>query len=77
MPVGDFLWVGRPKAGGPDYVLDFILERKRVDDLWSSIKQKRYEDQKRRLRVRGFLFLTPSRIRMCIHDLFFLYAVSR
>jgi hypothetical protein len=34
-----------------EYVLDFIVERKRVDDLWSSIKDNRYKQQKLRLQV--------------------------
>ena len=29
-----------------EYVLDYILERKRVDDLHSSIKDRRYDKQK-------------------------------
>lgn len=36
---------------GNDFVLDFILERKRVDDLWNSILGKRFKDQKLRLLV--------------------------
>ena len=32
-------------------MLDFIVERKRVDDLWSSIKDNRYKQQKLRLQV--------------------------
>ena len=35
-----------------EYVLDFVLERKRVDDLWASVRSKRFKDQKLRLKVR-------------------------
>lgn len=32
--------------GGAEYVLDYIMERKRVDDLHQSIKDRRYDKQK-------------------------------
>ena len=45
--IGDALWVARTKAGPTvDYVLDFIVERKRLDDLTMSIKDGRYRKQK-------------------------------
>lgn len=34
-----------------EFVLDFIVERKEVDDLYGSIKDNRYRDQKLRLLV--------------------------
>lgn len=51
---GDFLWVARPKDVAPndktkDLVLDFVVERKRLDDLSSSIFDGRFEQQKQRL----------------------------
>lgn len=49
MEKGDALWVARPRiaGSGPDYVLDFILERKGVDDLLGSIAGgNRYVEQK-------------------------------
>lgn len=51
LPVGDVLWVARHKELGMEYVLDFIVERKNVDDLLGSIKDNRYKDQKLRLKV--------------------------
>ena len=51
LPVGDALWIARHKDLRHEYVLDFIVERKRVDDLWSSIKDGRYKQQKLRLQV--------------------------
>ncbi|ORY88022.1 hypothetical protein BCR35DRAFT_324374 [Leucosporidium creatinivorum] len=56
LPLGDMLWVarrvdasGRP-TGKDDVVLDAIVERKRLDDLCTSIKDGRYTEQKQRLR---------------------------
>ncbi|KAG0576544.1 hypothetical protein KC19_5G088600 [Ceratodon purpureus] len=53
LPVGDALWIARHKDLRHEYVLDFIVERKRVDDLWSSIKDGRYKQQKLRLQRCG------------------------
>lgn len=39
--------------GGNEFVLPFIVERKRMDDLASSIKDKRYHEQKFRLQESG------------------------
>lgn len=60
LPVGDVLWLARGKADGKEYVLDCILERKRTDDLWASIKSKRFRDQKLRLQVRTHSFLASG-----------------
>ncbi|XP_062115628.1 crossover junction endonuclease MUS81 [Humulus lupulus] len=49
LPVGDGIWIARHKDLGSEYVLDFIVERKKVDDLRSSIRDNRYRDQKLRL----------------------------
>ncbi|KAL1822592.1 hypothetical protein ACET3Z_009370 [Daucus carota] len=49
LPVGDAIWVARHKIFRSEYVLDFIVERKKVDDLRSSIRDNRYRDQKVRL----------------------------
>lgn len=45
LELGDVLWVAR-RPGKADLVLDWILERKRVSDLESSIIDKRYTEQK-------------------------------
>lgn len=74
LPLGDALWVARPKPGyqhlftmgniddeeeGCDeIVLDHIIERKRLDDLISSIKDGRFHEQKFRLRRSGILNVT-------------------
>ncbi|KAM3358272.1 crossover junction endonuclease MUS81 [Capsicum galapagoense] len=49
LPVGDAIWIARNKFIGTEYVLDFIVERKNVEDLQSSIRDNRYRDQKLRL----------------------------
>lgn len=49
MPVGDAIWIARNKVIGTEYVLDFIVERKNVEDLQSSIRDNRYRDQKLRI----------------------------
>jgi len=51
LPVGDGIWIVRHKQSSKEYVLDFIVERKKVDDLCSSIRDNRYRDQKLRLQV--------------------------
>ncbi|KAG2243995.1 hypothetical protein Bca52824_094165 [Brassica carinata] len=53
LPVGDSIWIARHKYLGTEYVLDFIVERKTVDDMRSSIKDGRYRDQKLRLQRSG------------------------
>lgn len=55
---GDFIWVARPKSINPsdrtkDLVLDYVIERKRLDDLASSIFDGRFEQQKHRLLASG------------------------
>ncbi|WOL11990.1 crossover junction endonuclease MUS81 isoform X1 [Canna indica] len=53
LPVGDGLWIARHRGCNAEYVLDFIVERKRVDDLCKSIRDNRYRDQKLRLQRCG------------------------
>ncbi|XP_024970898.1 crossover junction endonuclease MUS81 [Cynara cardunculus var. scolymus] len=49
LPVGDGIWIARHKHLGSEYVLDFIVERKNVNDLRSSIRDNRYKEQKVRI----------------------------
>lgn len=60
--LGDAMWVAKcnvpgllPEHGpeGDEVVLDYICERKRLDDLVSSIKDGRFHEQKFRLRRSG------------------------
>ncbi|KAL8295212.1 hypothetical protein RB600_000948 [Gaeumannomyces tritici] len=62
LELGDALWVakcddpallGRAGAEGDEVVLDHIAERKRLDDLVSSVKDGRFHEQKFRLRRSG------------------------
>ncbi|KAI9774431.1 MAG: Crossover junction endonuclease mus81 [Candelina submexicana] len=62
LELGDALWVakcndlevlGRHGEEGDEVVLDWIVERKRLDDLVGSIKDGRFHEQKFRLRKSG------------------------
>ncbi|PUZ53030.1 hypothetical protein GQ55_5G020500 [Panicum hallii var. hallii] len=53
LPVGDGIWIARHRKLLTEYVLDFIVERKNVADLGSSIRDNRYKDQKSRLQNCG------------------------
>ncbi|KAA3675350.1 crossover junction endonuclease MUS81 [Paragonimus westermani] len=49
LPVGDFLWIGRWTTASGDQieaVLDYVVERKRADDLAASIVDGRFQEQK-------------------------------
>ncbi|KFK29571.1 hypothetical protein AALP_AA7G152000, partial [Arabis alpina] len=53
LPVGDCIWIAQHKYNGTEYVLDFIVERKNVDDMRASFIDNRYRDQKLRLQRSG------------------------
>ncbi|XP_057324119.1 crossover junction endonuclease MUS81 [Microplitis mediator] len=53
LKVGDFAWIARCRATKRELVLPYIVERKRMDDLGASIKDRRYHEQKFRLRKCG------------------------
>lgn len=49
LELGDVIWVARKrgsKSPGDELFLDIIIERKRMDDLVSSIKDGRFHEQK-------------------------------
>lgn len=55
---GDFIWVARPKGLGlwdktKDLVLDYVIERKRLDDLLASLTTGRFDEQRQRLKNVG------------------------
>ncbi|XP_055636297.1 crossover junction endonuclease MUS81 [Toxorhynchites rutilus septentrionalis] len=52
LSVGDFLWIVRDDSG-VEYILPYIVERKRMDDFASSIKDGRFHEQKFRLKQCG------------------------
>ncbi|CAG8552039.1 18251_t:CDS:2 [Gigaspora rosea] len=54
LELGDVIWVARKNSLSTDeLVLDYILERKRMDDLVGSIKDGRFREQKFRLSKSG------------------------
>lgn len=61
LSVGDFLWICRDESNKDvELVLPYIVERKRMDDLASSIKDGRFHEQKFRLSDCGL----PNKIYM-------------
>ncbi|RKP28917.1 hypothetical protein METBISCDRAFT_19912, partial [Metschnikowia bicuspidata] len=42
LSVGDILWIARHKTTGAEAVLNYVCERKRLDDLAASIRDKRF-----------------------------------
>ena len=50
LSLGDFLWIYKDKKDNMEYVIDFIIERKTLNDLASSILDGRYTEQKCRLK---------------------------
>ncbi|XP_055594338.1 crossover junction endonuclease MUS81 [Uranotaenia lowii] len=52
LSVGDFLWIVRDD-NGREFILPYVVERKRMDDLASSIKDGRFHEQKFRLKQCG------------------------
>ncbi|KAL1925691.1 uncharacterized protein VTP21DRAFT_574 [Calcarisporiella thermophila] len=53
LELGDVIWVAKEKATGKELVLDYVVERKRMDDLVQSIKDGRFKEQKFRLSQSG------------------------
>lgn len=49
LAVGDILWIARNKHTQKEVVLNYVCERKRIDDLAISIKDGRFVEQKNRL----------------------------
>ncbi|KAJ2415996.1 Crossover junction endonuclease mus81 [Coemansia sp. RSA 2530] len=59
LTVGDYLWIARAKPTStfrhlPDIALDYVVERKRMDDLCASIRDGRYKEQHSRIHATGF-----------------------
>ncbi|VDO04733.1 unnamed protein product [Rodentolepis nana] len=57
LPVGDFVWLAREIGGSTtqrEIVLGLVVERKRADDLASSIVDGRFVEQKSRMQRLGF-----------------------
>lgn len=63
LSVGDFLWIGRDKENR-EVVLPYIVERKRMDDLAGSIKDRRFHEQQFRLKgcgVQNVIYMIESK----------------
>ncbi|CAF0780717.1 unnamed protein product [Didymodactylos carnosus] len=62
--IGDFLWIVQALNGDKvEAVLDYIIERKRLDDLSKSIVDGRYQEQKFRLKqcgINNLIYLIES-----------------
>lgn len=65
--VGDFLWIAQHKTDKTsELVLPYIIERKRLDDLSSSIKDGRFHEQKFRLKqsgVQNIIYLIENHVK--------------
>lgn len=65
LSVGDFLWICKDTSDADhELVLPYVVERKRMDDLASSIKDGRFHEQKFRLNDSGIaniVYLIESR----------------
>lgn len=53
LPVGDGAWVAVNRSTRQEAILDHLFERKRLDDLISSIKDNRFREQEGRLKKCG------------------------
>ncbi|KAL3279187.1 hypothetical protein HHI36_016700 [Cryptolaemus montrouzieri] len=53
LKVGDYCWICRDRTSKDELVLPYVIERKRMDDLASSIKDGRFHEQKFRLNQCG------------------------
>lgn len=53
LSVGDAVWIAQHNTTKKVAVIDYVLERKRIDDLISSIKDGRFTEQKSRLKRSG------------------------
>ncbi|OBA27789.1 ERCC4-domain-containing protein [Hanseniaspora valbyensis NRRL Y-1626] len=54
LSLGDFIWIARHLDTKKEVFLNCIIERKRIDDLCSSIKDNRFYEQKQRLNKTGY-----------------------
>ena len=62
LKVGDYTWICRDNCGN-EVILPYIVERKRMDDFGSSIKDDRFHEQKFRLKqcgVQNLIYLIES-----------------
>jgi crossover junction endonuclease MUS81 len=66
LSVSDFMWIARHKRECTlEVILDAMIERKRVSDLVSSIRDGRYHEQRSRLRktnLQRIIYVIEGRI---------------
>ncbi|XP_045024974.1 crossover junction endonuclease MUS81 isoform X2 [Daphnia magna] len=60
LSIGDYLWICKPKTSSgissdQELALPYVVERKRMDDVVSSIKDGRFKEQKFRLKHSGLV----------------------
>ncbi|KAK4882578.1 hypothetical protein RN001_005897 [Aquatica leii] len=63
LKVGDYTWICRQTVSNQELILPYIIERKRMDDLASSITDGRFHEQKFRLRqcgIENVIYLVES-----------------
>lgn len=63
LKVGDYTWICRDRKTKKELVLPYIIERKRIDDFGSSIKDGRFHEQKFRLKqcgLQNLIYLVES-----------------
>ncbi|KYQ88640.1 crossover junction endonuclease [Tieghemostelium lacteum] len=67
LELGDFVWVAVDMEDR-EWMLNYVIERKKTDDLSSSIMDGRYKEQKFRLRKSGFsniIYLVEGNLSLC------------
>lgn len=63
LKIGDYTWICRERSTKKELVLPYIVERKRMDDFGSSIKDGRFHEQKFRLKqcgLQNLIYLVES-----------------
>lgn len=66
LKVGDFAWIARCKLTNKELVLPYIVERKTLEDLSSSIKDGRYHEQKVKINF-SLYYPTSERVYYIMH----------
>ncbi len=54
LSLGDFLWIYKDSKDNEDYIIDYLIERKTLNDLAISIIDGRYTEQKYRMKNSSF-----------------------
>ena len=54
LSIGDFIWIYKDTKDNEEYIIDYLIERKTLNDLASSIMDGRYTEQKYRMKNSSF-----------------------